>query len=322
MMASAAISPLRVVLPDVRTAIPFNSLFTLIMALAIAVSVLIAALLAYSLLRARRRSDGDLPPQDHGNRKLEVGWTAVPAVIVTGLFVLTFFNMRTTPTPGANLPEGRQPDIIVIGHQWWWEFQYPQLGIVTANELHLPAGKRLLVQLTSADVQHNFWVPPLGQKMDLYPGKANYLWLEAPEPGLYQGVCAEYCGTQHAWMRILAIAQTDAEFDQWVQQQQSAPTAALPTRRAEQGQQLFVQLACVNCHAVTGLSDAQAGPNLTHFGSRRTLSAMGVSRPTTRENVARYLENPQAVKPGIYMPNFGLSPDQIDVLVEYLESLR
>lgn len=299
--------------------IPFNPLFALIMALAVGVVALVMALLAYSLLRTRRRPEDGLPRQEFGNRRLEIGWTIAPAVVVLALFGLTFYSMRATPTPGSGLPEGRQPDIVVTGHQWWWEISYPQRGITTANELHLPTGERLLVQLLSADVQHNFWVPQLGQKMDMYPGKSNYLWLEAREPGVYQGVCSEYCGGPHAWMRILAVARPPAEFDRWAQEQRTPP-GVLPTRLAEQGRQIYVNRNCGSCHAIAGVSAGQAAPELSHFGGRRTISA-GVLE-NTPENLARYLENPQAIKPGIQMPNFRLAPDEIEALVAYLESLR
>lgn len=196
------------------------------MVAAVIVSLLIAVLFAVALLRARREPAGSVPRQNFGNRNLEITWTAIPAVVSAGVFAFLAVEMRRGPTPGAGLPEGRQPDIEVVGHQWWWEIRYPAVGgVTTANELHLPAGRQVLVQLTSADVQHDFWVPELGQKMDMYPNKVNHLWLEAREPGTYLGVCAEFCGTQHAWMRIRAIAQPPTEFDAWVQAQRGRPAS-------------------------------------------------------------------------------------------------
>lgn len=300
-------------------AIPFSNLFILITVLAVLVVLLVIGLLAYSLLRTRRRPADGLPPQDFGNRRLEITWTAIPAAIVLTLFALTFLDMRTGATPGTNPPETQQPDVIAIGHQWWWEFRYPQAGFATANELHLPVGKQIVVHLTTADTQHGFWIPPLGQKMDIYPNKTNYLFLYAEEPGAYQGVCSEYCGTQHAWMRILAVAQPQADYDAWVQAQRAGAVPP-PTRAAERGRQLFVERTCANCHALTGLSEARAAPDLTHFASRTTISS-GVL-PNTRENLTRYLADPQAVKPGVLMPNFRLSRDDLEALVAYLESLK
>lgn len=298
--------------------IPFTPLFTTIMVLALAAVVLVAGLVAFSLLRARHRGEG-LPQQDFGNRRLEIGWTAAPAILLAVVFGLTVRQMLTTPTPGTDLPGDRQPDIVVVGHQWWWEVRYPQLGIVTANVVHLPVGRRTLVQLTSDDVQHDFWVPQLGQKMDMYPGKTNYLWLEATEPGLFRGVCAEFCGAQHAWMRILAVAEPEAEFDQWMRDQRTPPDPP-DSPLAERGRAIYVTRNCGSCHTIAGVSTGKAGPDLTHFGDRPTISA-GVL-VNTPEHLARYLENPQAIKPGIYMPNFRLTTEEIAALVAYLEGLR
>lgn len=299
--------------------IPFDPLFTLLMVAAVAVALLIAALLAVILLRARGQDRQEVPP-DFGNRRLEITWTAIPVLIVILLFGIMFATMRRGPTPGSGLPDGQQPDIQIVGHRWWWEFRYPQRGgIATANELHLPVGTRVLAQVTSTDVQHDFWVPELGQKMDAYPNKSNYIWLDTTKPGTYLGVCAEYCGTEHAWMRIRVIVQPQAEFDAWVAQLRAAPAPAgdLATR----GSQIFAQSTCGSCHAIAGTAQqGQAAPALTNFGSRQTISA-GVL-DNTSENLARYLRDPGAVKPGVLMPNFRLSEDDIAALVAYLEGLK
>jgi cytochrome c oxidase subunit 2 len=300
-------------------AIPFDPLTTFIMVVAALVVLLIATLLTLSLARYRRPPDA-LPPQDHGNRRLEIAWTAAPAALVVGVFALTFAAMRLPTNPGAGAPPDAQPEIQVIGHQWWWEIRYPQAGVVTANVLHLPVGRPVLVTLEASVVQHNFWVPELGQKMDMYPGKVNHLWLEAKAPGQYQGVCAEFCGVQHAWMRILAVAQPPAEFDAWLAAQRATP-AASAAPLAQQGLAVFAAQNCGSCHAIAGTAwNGQAGPNLSHFGSRPTISA-GVLE-NTPENLARYLRDPQAVKPGIFMPNFRLSDEEIAALSAYLESLQ
>jgi cytochrome c oxidase subunit 2 len=300
-------------------AIPFDPLTTFIMVVAVLVALLIATLLTLSLVRFRRRPD-ELPPQGHGDRRLEIAWTAAPAALVTVVFALTFAAMRGPLTPGAGVPTGAQPEIQVIGHQWWWEIRYPQAGVVTANVLHLPVGRPVLVTLEASGVQHDFWVPELGQKMDMYPGKVNYIWLEANAPGQYQGACAEFCGVQHAWMRILAVAQPPAEFDAWLAAQATAP-AASAAPLAQRGQTIFAVQNCGSCHTIAGTPwNGLAGPNLSHFGSRPTISA-GVLENTT-ENLHRYLRDPQAVKPGINMPNFRLTAEEIDALTAYLESLK
>ena len=180
------------------------------------------------------------------------------------VFALTFAAMRGPLTPGAGVPTGSQPEIQVIGHQWWWEIRYPQAGVVTANVLHLPVGRPVLVTLEASGVQHDFWVPELGQKMDMYPGKVNYIWLEANAPGQYQGACAEFCGVQHAWMRILAVAQPPAEFDAWLAAQRAAP-AASAAPLAQRGQTIFAvaelrQLPRHRRHAVERPGRAEPEP--------------------------------------------------------------
>ena len=320
-MAVSSLFPRVDLTPLAVPRIPFDGPFVYLMVSAVAVALLVAGLLTASLLRSRRQQDVAVPPQVHGHRNLEIGWTAVPALVVAILFLFTFVAMRRGPTPGTGVPAGQQPDIEVIGHQWWWEIRYPKHGgVTTANEVHLPVGSRLLVQLNSADVQHDFWVPELGQKMDMYPNKTNYLWLEAREPGTYLGVCAEFCGTQHAWMRIRAIAQPPAEFDGWVATQRDSAQPA-GGDQAAQGKQLFARYACGNCHAIAGSEfSGQAAPALTNFSGRQTIAA-GVLE-NTPDNLARYLRNPHAVKPGNHMPNFRLSEAEVQALVAYLEGLK
>jgi cytochrome c oxidase subunit 2 len=309
--------------------IPFTPLFVVLMVLAAAVVGLVAGLLVYIVTRFRGGPNAPIPRQEHGNRRLEIAWTVAPSVVVAGLLGTTIVVMSNGPTPGSGLPQDRRdPDIVVVGHQWWWEIRYPKQGVVTANEVYLPAGQLMLVQLESADVQHDFWVPPLGQKMDMYPGKINHLWLDMREkaPGDYQGVCAEFCGTQHAWMRILAIVVPQAEFDTWIEEQRAStqPPAAFGERGPDpitSGSQLFTQYGCGSCHAIAGTEHAgQAAPALTNYRARRTISA-GVL-PHTPENLARYLHDPHEVKPGVLMPNFRLKDWEVQALVAYLESLR
>jgi cytochrome c oxidase subunit 2 len=318
--AIAASTVLPVVALSEPYGIPWTPLFIFIMVVAVVIVLLVAGVLAYIVARFRAQPGAGVPRQDFGNRRLEIGWTVAPALLVSSVFALTVYVMSSTPTPGAGIPEGSQPDIEVIGHQWWWEIRYPQAGVVTANVMHLPVGRPLLVTLHSDDVQHDFWVPELGQKMDMYPGRTNHIWLEAREPGFYQGACAEFCGMQHAWMRILAVAQPQAEFDAWLAAQRAVP-APLVAPLAQQGQFVFQGRTCGSCHAIAGTPfTGQAGPNLTRFGSRPTISA-GVL-VNTPENLARYLRDPQAVKPGIFMPNFRLTEEEIAALVAYLGSLQ
>jgi cytochrome c oxidase subunit 2 len=191
---------------------------------------------------------------------------------------------------------------------------------VTANEIHLPVGKRMLLQLEGGDVIHDFWVPQLGRKMDMIPGHTNWLWVEPTQTGTFLGACAEYCGAEHAWMRIRVIVQPQAEFDAWLRQQTQA--AVTPTGGdAAQGAMLFQQQTCASCHAVAGTgANAQVGPNLTHFGGRDTIAA-GVL-DNTPDNLAKWLKDPQSVKPGSHMPDLQLTNDQIRALVAYLEAQK
>lgn len=305
---------------DPRSALasPITTLFTvtLIIGGVIFLIVLGSTLIAY--IRYRVHSDDPSePPQIKGNFRLEILWTVTPALILAGLFGLALGTMRSSDPPK---PEGQQPDLVITGHQWWWEVAYPAAGVVTANEIHIPAGKQLLVEISSADVIHDFWVPQLARKIDATPGFTTYIWLQADEPGTYLGTCSEYCGLQHAWMRIRVIAESPPAFDTWLQQQAQIP--ATPTSGlAVQGAQLFQSLTCGNCHNIGGTgAKARIGPDLTHLGSRQTLGA-GILNNTADE-LAKWLTNPQAVKPGIHMPYLRLSPTEVNALVAYLESLK
>jgi cytochrome c oxidase subunit 2 len=205
----------------------------------------------------------------------------------------------------------------VIGHDWWWEVRYPN-GAVSANEIHIPAGVKVQLALTTDDVIHSFWVPTLGPKTDMIPGQLNTLWLEASEPGVYRGQCAEFCGLQHANMIIRVVADPAADFDRWMDTQaQPGAEAAL----ALDGRRIFEGATCAGCHRVRGTSAVgNAGPDLTHFGGRATLGA-GV-RPLTDENLRRWITDPQSIKPGAAMPPTTLPADQLDALVAFLRGLH
>lgn len=292
-------------------------LFAAILVIAGIIFVIVTGLVLYISFRYRSRSDSGEPTPNFGSNRMEVLWTVGPAILLVGVFTLTVGTIRAlTPPPQTET----QPDVIVIGHQWWWEVKYPATGVTTANEIHIPAGKRLLFQVGTADVIHSFWVPQLGRKMDMIPGRMNYVWYQVDEPGVYLGTCSEYCGAQHAWMRIRVVAQTQEEFDAW-QQQQAQPASTPTSALAQEGQQLFQQLTCVNCHTIQGTpANAVVGPDLTHVASRSTL-ASGVLE-NTPQNLASWLADPQSIKPGIRMPNLQLTGPQIGALVTYLETLQ
>ncbi|HEX4086651.1 MAG TPA: cytochrome c oxidase subunit II [Chthoniobacteraceae bacterium] len=275
----------------------------------------VCGLIVLSLMKYRWREGEPDPEQVPGNKTVELVWTGIPFLIVLILF---FFTIKTMGT--SDPPPPPHPDIVVTGHQWWWEAQYPKSGVTVANEIHIPVGKELAIELESGDVLHEFWVARLTRKMTTVPGHPNHIWLEADEPGTYLGSCSEFCGTEHAWMRFLVIAQTPADFAAW-EQAQSQKSVAPTTAQALQGEQIFMQMSCVNCHNINGTdAHAHVGPDLTHLASRRQLCS-GLME-NTPENLDRWLRNPQEVKPGVLMPNFEFTPDQVTDLAAYLETLR
>ncbi len=296
--------------------------------LATGVFGVVTAALIYAIWQYRRRDDQEgLPPQVHGVMSLEIAWTLAPAVVLVILGIptvgLIFQNQsRIDETDPAN-----SNDLIVnvIGYQWWWEFEYPQLGITTANELHIPTGRRVVLNLNSGDVLHSFWVPKLAGKRDLIPNQDNQLWLQADEPGMYYGQCAELCLTAHAYMRFRVIASDEEGFDTWVAAfNEDTQQVAAQSQAFAEGQALFKTKGCANCHAIDGYAMGQGAPDLTNFGLRNTIAAGVVEN--TPENLGAWLRDPQAIKPGNYMPTLWAADDperdtQIAAIVAYLESL-
>ncbi len=278
--------------------------------------VLVSGLVVYAIVRYRERPGSSMPRQLAGSRKLEFLWTAVPIGLLATVFVFTAKTMRA-----ANPKKGTRPaDLLVVGHQWWWEVKYLKSGVITANEIHLPVGKAVLIQLEAADVIHDFWVPQLGRKIDAIPGHTNYLWLRADRPGVYSGICAEFCGTEHAWMRFEVVVQSPEEFTAWEQAQLKIPQPPSEPE-ALAGMKLFNELTCVNCHRLAGTRANQtAGPDLTHLAQRRMLAGgAAVNNPQT---LAEWLKDPDRIKPGSNMPNFHLSDAQVRALVAYLETTK
>jgi cytochrome c oxidase subunit II len=278
---------------------------------------IVAGIVVYALMRFRWREGVDDPHQYRGNKAIEITWTAIPCVIVVLLFALTARAMRLSdPPPAPN------SDIIVVGHQWWWEMRYPKLGLITANEIHIPIGTAFSLRLDSADVLHEFWVPELGRKMTAVPGHPNHIWLEADKAGTYLGECTEFCGTEHAWMHFLVVAEPKADFEAWVEAQcRPTPPRAPADSPVAKGALLFQKSSCASCHAINGTpATARVGPDLTHFAGRRQLGA-GVA-DNSPENLHRWLSNPQKVKPGVLMPNFKFTEEQVTQLVAYIETLK
>jgi cytochrome c oxidase subunit 2 len=283
--------------------------------IALVIFLAVEGLLLYAIIRFRQQDPAVIPPKIHGSTPLEIAWTAAPAIILLILFVLMVRTMRDTAEPvGEAMP------VKVIGHQWWWEFQYPELGIVTANELHIPVGQPVRVELSSDNVIHSFWIPQLAGKTDVVPGQTNSMWFQADRVGVYRGQCAELCGTQHANMNFVVVAQAAEDFQQWAEWQQGPAVAE--TSETAAGQEIFMTTgACLGCHTVNGTSaQGVLGPDLTHIGSRQTIA--GGALENTPENLTRWLTDPQLVKPGNKMVIGRLNQDDIAALVQYLTSLK
>lgn len=300
--------------PHSPEAAAIASLFTSTLLICAAVFTLVTVLVAVCAVRFRRRDDRE-PVQVEGHTRLEIGWTLAPIVVLAGILFLTVGAMNV-----SDPPIDREPDVTVIGHQWWWEARYPS-GVVTANEIHIPTGKPLVFRLESADVTHDFWVPELGRKIDATPGHPTSIWLEADAPGAYTGSCAEYCGVQHAWMRILVVAEPPERFAAW-ERRELAPAAVTSGVAETRGASLFQSLSCAGCHRVGGSGGAppaRFAPDLTHVASRKTLGA-GIL-VNNAQNLALWLKDPQAIKTGCHMPNEQLTDAQTSDLVAYFEAL-
>lgn len=308
-------------------ATPAHTVFDLsllVMGITGLIFLVVGGLITYAIIRFRHKEGGDPdePPQIYGSNQIEVAWTVIPILIV---FALIGVTARVV----AGVQDQAQPPgtihATVIGHQWWWEFRYPDYGIVTANELHVPIttgpGEHpTFLKLESRDVIHSFWVPQLAGKTDVIPNRENTMWLDPREPGVYFGNCAEYCGTQHANMLLRVVAQTPSDFANWVAQEKQR--AAVPTDpKLKLAQRTFDRLSCIACHAVRGTpAFGVVGPDLTHLMSRQTIGA-GVM-DNTPANLRAWIDNPQAIKPGCQMPSMKLSDQQLDQVVAYLETLK
>jgi cytochrome c oxidase subunit 2 len=298
-------------------------LILIIFGIAAVVFVVVEGMLIYAAIRFSRRPADEQPSQVEGNRRLEIAWTLAPAIVLAIVFVVSLrtlwlLSFRPTLAPGtSNDPQALH--VHVVGHQWWWEFDYTDEKFVTATELHVPVGAVVDLSLESADVIHSFWVPQLGGKIDVIPGHVNQTWFQVVMPGTYHGQCAEFCGVEHADMRFDVVAESPDQFQAWVKQQQT-PLPPM-TGDAAQGEQVFMNGPCVGCHTIDGTkAQGKVGPNLTHFATRHVFA--GGILDNTPANVATWLGDPQKVKPGNVMPNLHLSTQQIDALVAFLESTK
>lgn len=311
--------------PASETAQQLQDLFEGIFWWAVAVFAIVEGALLLTVLRfrsGRGEAVAQPPKHVHGNTLVELAWTLAPAVVLVMIAVPTITTIWVVDRPTTD------PDALVIevvGHQWWWEFRYPEFDIVTANELHLPVGRTIDLRLTSADVIHSFWIPQLAGKRDVVPGHENTLWFAADSVGTYIGQCAEFCGLSHALMKLEAVVDEPEAFAAWVRTQ-SAPAPALDEQDplaalVDQGREALMRTGCIACHRIDGTAaQGVLGPDLSHVGSRRTIAA-GILANTS-ENMERWLRDPPAVKPGSLMPNLQLADDDVRSLTAYLLSLR
>lgn len=308
-------SPMTTVRPKSGFGRVTHDIFMLISWWTLGIGIAVEAGLLWVCFHYRERPGAPIPKQVHGHTLLEVSWTIVFALILLIFAIPTIAVIfKTQQAPAATALR-----VDVSGRQWWWEFSYPDLKVVTANELHLPAGQTVAFNLHAPDVIHSFWTPRLGGKRDVVPGRVNRITLAPDEPGEYPGQCAEYCGMSHANMRFRVIVDTKTDFEKWVAAQQRPPIQ--PTDPlAQKGQDLFSQSACVGCHTIAGISGGVLGPNLTHFASRKTMGANLMAN--TPENVAKWIENPGRMKPGALMPDLGMRGEQPKALAAYLLSLK
>src|SRR5271165_649293 len=287
-----------------------------------AIFIVVFTLLVYAMVKFRHKSGDDRrePAQIYGSTQVELAWTVIPILIVVALLLAgarVVASVQDAPRPPGAL------EVVVTGHQYWWEYRYPKLNIVTANELHVPVSDPAhptptFLTLLSADTDHSFWVPRLNGKTDLIPNHPNSMWMDPHETGLFLGQCAQYCGTQHALMLLRVYVQTREEFDKWIREQ-SMP--AQTGGAISEGRKIFERTACISCHAVLGTAaNGRFGPDLTHLMSRDTI-ASGAAQ-NTPANLRRWIQDPNTIKPGSKMPAMGLSDPELDAVTEYLETLR
>lgn len=291
-------------------------LFWVVLGIAGVIFLVVTTLVAIAVIRFRARPGGPPASSTEENLPLELVWTLIPSLILAVLFVLTVRVMHEV----APKPADREVDLEVVAHQWWWELHYPRYGVTSANEFHLPVGKELLLRLESADVIHDFWVPALGKKVDAIPGHPNTLTLTIDHPGVFLGTCDEFCGAEHAWMRIRVIGQRQEDFAAWAKHQAS-PAVEPSSPEARRGAALFQHRTCSSCHTIAGTpARGRVGPDLTHLASRQTLASGALANQP--EDLSRWIANPQAIKPGCHMPDLRLDPSEVKSLTAYLEELQ
>src|SRR5262245_39881543 len=308
--------------PESTPAKAIVDLSVVVLTITAVIFVVVASLLVYAIVkfRATPATADREPAQVYGSTQIELAWTIVPVLIVVVLFAATarvIHAIQDAPQPPGPV------EVTVIGHQVRWEYRYPGLGIVTANELHIPVSdpvraRPTFMTMLSADTDHSFWIPQLAGKTDLIPNRVNHLWMDPLRPGIFLGQCAQYCGTQHAKMLQRVSVDTPDEFDAWIRAQREPATE---DESATSGRRIFETTACINCHTVRGTAaNGRFGPDLTHLMSRTTIASGAAEN--TPENLRLWLKDPDAIKPGSLMPAMNMTDAELDALVRYMQSLR
>ncbi len=308
--------------PESTPAKSISDLSIFVLAITGIIFLVVFTLLVYSIAKFHATSANakNEPAQVYGSTQIELAWTVIPILIVVVLFLATartIHAIQDAPEPANAV------DVTAIGHQFWWEFRYPKLGIVTANELHIPVSDPdhptpTFLKLLSADTDHSFWIPQLGGKTDLIPNHPNSMWMDPRQTGIFLGQCAQYCGTQHAKMLLRVSVDSPQDFAVWVRSQQQ-PAVQDPS--VITGRQVFERTACINCHTVsTTAADGRFGPDLTHLMSRVTIAAGAAEN--TPENLRLWIQDPDRIKPGSLMPAMKLTDTDLNAVVNYMETLR
>jgi cytochrome c oxidase subunit 2 len=322
-LSQSQANPTNIFAPASTPADEIFHLSRLVLGTTAVIFVLVFSLLVYVIVKFRASKVSDEarePAQVYGSNRVELAWTVVPCIIVMVLFLAAARVVHSIQD--ARRPPGTI-EVTAVGHQFWWEFRYPGLGVVTANELHVPVSdpskpSPTFIRLLSADTDHSFWVPRLAGKIDLIPNRINQLWIDPHESGLYLGQCAQYCGVQHAKMLLRVYVQPREEFDRWVEAQRRPAEAH---ESVAEGRRIFESTACINCHNIAGtVANGLFGPDLTHLMSRDTI-ASGIA-PNTPERLRQWIKKPDTIKPSSKMPAMQLSDSQLDAVTAYLATLR
>ncbi|WP_196891030.1 cytochrome c oxidase subunit II [Aureivirga marina] len=294
-----------------------NELFFHFFIAAFIVFLLVAAFLIFIVRKYKTKTlekDHFTIQENRLTERLTLFLASVLVIVFLFLTVKVIFKIQKTPT------EDQKPFVKITGHQWWWEIEYLGDTLFTANELHIPTGDKFVALMESADVVHDWYVPALGRKIDMVPGVTNFVWIQARDPGVYEGMCNEFCGAQHTWMRVEVFAHEPKEFDKWFQAQKE-DAVEKPDSLFQKGKQLFQDKVCANCHTIRGTTaKAKVGPDLTHFASRNKM--LGGKAEVNYENIQNWIKDPQKMKHGAYMPNFLMTEEEINALAHYLYNLK